>query len=198
VSNGTFKENESRHNAEIQKLKQDLEQAQSRETTAQAALLADEDRLATLDLELKVAQDLNASLAEAHELIVDRNVHVLNVFPEIDGSSKSPQPRGRIFYAEGKKLVFYAYDLSDAGKINAKTSFYLWGEAPTVQQLVSLGKFHVDSEQQGRWVLRVTDPKLLAHVNSVFVTLEPDKPTVTKPTGKRMLSRLLYSNTGNR
>lgn len=198
ASNLALQNGQTSRDAEFQKLKQDLEKAQSRETTAEAALLADEDKLATLSHELKVAHDLNASLAEAHELIVDRNVHVLNVFPEIDGSSKSLQPRGRIFYAEGKKLVFYAYDLADPAKISAKASFYLWGESSTVQQLVSLGKFQIDSEQQGRWVLRVANPKLLANINSVFVTLEPDEPAVTKPTGKRMLSRLLHSNKDNR
>jgi hypothetical protein len=197
ASNSALKEGEVSHNAELQKVRQNLEQAQSRQTSAEAALVADEEKVATLNRELKRSQDLNASLAEAHELIVDRNVHVLNVFPEVDGNSKSPQPRGRIFYAEGKKLVFYAYDLNDAGKISAKASFYLWGEGPGIQQLVGLGKFQIDSEQQGRWVLRVTDPKLLANLSSVFVTLEPDKQAVTKPTGKRMLSRLLHSTTDN-
>jgi hypothetical protein len=198
ASNSALKGAEVSHNAELQKVRQNLEQAQSRQTSAEAALVADEEKVATLNRELKRSQDLNASLAEAHELIVDRNVHVLNVFPEVDGNSKSSQPRGRIFYAEGRKLVFYAYDLNDAGKISAKASFYLWGEVPGVQQLVGLGKFQLDNEEQGRWVLRVTDPKLLANLSSVFVTLESNKQPVTKPTGKRMLSRLLHSSADNR
>jgi hypothetical protein len=197
ASNAAFKENQSRHNAELEQLKQDLERARVRQNDADAGLTADEEEIRKLSRKLKVTQDINTTLNEAHELIVDRNVHVLNVFPEVDANAKSPQPRGRIFYAEGKKLVFYAYDLTDTEKISAKASFYLWGEAPTVQQLVSLGKFQIDSEEQGRWVLRVTDPRLLANISSVFVTLEPDKRVVTKPSGKRMLSRLLQWKSDN-
>jgi hypothetical protein len=191
----SLQDDQARRNAQVKQLQSDLEQAKAKENDARTAFLEDQEQLGKLHRDLKAAQDLNTALREAHDLIVDRNVHVLNVLPEIDDSTESRQPRGRIFYAEGKKLVFYAYDLNDPEKINAKASFYLWGEAPTVQHLVSLGKFHIDSEQQGRWVLRVSDPRLLAHISSVFVTLEPDKSIVTKPTGKKMLSGLLRSKT---
>ena len=193
ASNSTLQDDAARRDAKIQQLEAELAQSKNSKNDATTALLADEEAIRRLRGDLRTAQDLNETLSEAHDFIVDRNVHVLNVLPEVDDSSKSPQPRGRIFYTEGKKLVFYAYDLTDPRKINAKASFYLWGERPSVQHVVSLGKFQIDSQEQGRWVLRVTDPQLLANVNSVFVTLELDKGNVSSPSGKRMLSRLLES-----
>jgi len=183
----------TRNIAEIRRLKGEVERLTTKANDASLALLADQEEISKLRHEVKVAQDLNATLSEAHDLIVDPNIHLLNVFPEVDQDAKHSQPRGHILYAEGKKLVFYAYDLADPSKISAKASFYLWGEGRTVQRIVSLGRFQIESQEQGRWVLRVTDPRLLAGITSVFVTLEPDKGAVTKPSGKRMLSRLLRS-----
>lgn len=183
----------TRNDADVKRLEGELEHLKAKANDASVALLADQEEISRLRREVKLAEDLNATLSEAHDLIVDPNVHLLNVFPEVDQDAKSSQPRGHILYAEGKKLVFYAYDLADPGKISAKASFYLWGEGGSVQRIVSLGRFQIESQEQGRWVLRVTDPRLLAGITSVFVTLEPDKGVVTKPSGKRMLSRLLHS-----
>ena len=198
-SSTDLRNRESQHNAEIAQLTNDLERERAKESADSTASLVSEtelkrlrERIENLSNQLRQAQELNASLSEARDLIVDRNVHVLNVFPEVDENGHQQQPRGKIFYAEGKKLVFYAYDLTDPNKISAKASFYVWGEKPgTVQRVVSLGKFQLDSRQDGRWVLRVTDSRLLARITSVFVTLEKDKSGIAQPSGKRMLSRLL-------
>jgi len=198
ASNSALRENESRRNTKLEELEAELEKTRAKENADHAASLVTEaevknlrDKVAKLSFQLRLAQELDATLHEAHDLIVDRNVHVLNVFPEAGEDNRSTA-RGRIFYAEGKKLVFYAYDLTPTNKISAKPSFYLWGQTPgTIQKVVSLGKFQVDSEREGRWVLRVTDPRLLAHIDSVFVTEEPDKRPVTQPSGRRMLFRVL-------
>jgi hypothetical protein len=187
---------------EIARLRQDLDKARSRENISRTTSLLSEaelrkaqNEIANLRSQLSQAQEFTFALSEARDLIVDRNVHVLTVLPEVDQNGKQQRARGRIFYAEGKKLVFYAYDLTDPTKISAKASFYLWGETlGSVQRVVGLGNFQIDNEQDGRWVLRVTDPHLLAQINSVFVTAEPDKRTITQPTGRRMLSRLLDAN----
>lgn len=197
-----LREDDSNQKIKVEQLGADLEKARARESSAGAASLATElevaalrDRVAKLSAQLDLARELDATLHEAHDLIVDRNVHVLNVLPEVGAENRYPQPRGRIFYAEGKKLVFYAYDLT-ANK--TKLSFYLWGQAPSaVQKVVSLGKFQIDNEQEARWVLRVTDSRLLAHLDSVFVTEEPYQKTVTRPSGKRMLFRILDTKTSD-
>lgn len=196
-STSEFQGNESKQKARVEELESDLEKLQTRENAARVASLASEEEVkglreevSKLDTQLHLARELDTTLREAYDLIVDRNVHVLNVLPEVTENAKSARPRGRIFYAEGKKLIFYAYDLTH--KIHDEPAFYVWGQTPdTVQQVVSLGKFHVDSEQQGRWVLKVTDPRLLANINSVFVTEESYQKAITQPSGKRMLFRVL-------
>jgi hypothetical protein len=206
VSNSMLRENEAKRNTKLEELEAELEKTSAKENADHAAALVTEaelknlrDRVAKLSFQLRLAQELDATLHEAHDLIVDRHVHVLNVFPEVGEGKRTPQARGRIFYSEGKKLVFYAYDLTNTTNINATPSFYLWGQTPgTVQKVVSLGKFQVDSEQEGRWVLRVTDPDLLAHVESVFVTEEPYKKAVMQPSGRRMLFRVLDKGTSDR
>jgi hypothetical protein len=196
-SNSEVRERESKQGARLEELEAQLQNLQGRENAARIASLASEaevktlrERVAKLSTQLDMSKELDATLREAYDLIVDRNVHVMNVLPEVTQNARSSRPRGRIFYAEGKKLVFYAYDLTE--KVNGEPAFYLWGQSPdTVQRVVSLGKFQVDSEQQGRWVLKVTDPSLLANINSVFVTEEPYKKAVTQPSGRRMLFRVL-------
>jgi len=199
-----LQENESKQKARLGELEADLEKLQVRENAARVASLASEaevknlrEEVLKLNTQVGLSRELDATLREAYDLIVDRNVHVLNVLPEVTQNARTARPRGRIFYAEGKKLVFYAYDLTD--KIHDEHAFYVWGQTPnTVQQVVSLGKFHVDSEQQGRWVLKVTDPRLLANINSVFVTEESYKKAITQPSGKRMLFRVLGEKANDR
>ena len=49
---------------------------------------------------------------------------------------------------------FYAYDLSDPRKLDAKVSFYVWGERLGAEKPIrSLGIFHNDDANDGRWVL---------------------------------------------
>lgn len=130
-------------------------------------------------------------LTNAQNMIVARNLHVLDV-RDADEAGRPMRGFGRIFYTEGEKLDFYAYDLDDPGKIATTGSFYVWGEKPgAAQKVVSLGRFHIDSEPDGRWLLRVTDPHLLSQVTSVFVTFEPKSGGVMQPTGRRILTRLL-------
>jgi hypothetical protein len=198
-STSELRESETNQKTKLGELAADLEKIRAKENAARIASLASEaevstlrDRIAKLTMQLGAARELDSTLHEAYDLIVDRNVHVLNVLPEAGENARSSQPRGRIFYAEGKKLVFYAYDLANPTNLNGKPSFYLWGQTPdTVRKVVGLGKFQVDSEQQGRWVLRVTEPRLLANINSVFVTEERYQKDVTQPSGKRMLFRVL-------
>jgi hypothetical protein len=192
-----LQKDESKQKDRVEELESHLEKLQTRENAARIASLASEEEVKglreevlKLNTQLRLARELDTTLREAYDLIVDRNVHVLNVLTEVTDDARSARARGRIFYVEGKKLVFYAYDLTH--KIHDEPAFYVWGQTlNTVQQVVSLGKFQVDSEQQGRWVLKVTDPRLLANIDSVFVTEESYKKAITQPSGKRMLFRVL-------
>src|SRR5260370_12641581 len=94
----------------------------------------------------------------------------------IRASKSSWRARARIWCREGKSLIFYAYDLSDPRKVDAKVSFYVWGERLGAEKPIrSLGIFRNDDANDGRWVLTFEDPQVLAQINSVFVTVESSK-----------------------
>ena len=71
-------------------------------------------------------QEFTARAGDVRDLVVARNLHIIDVHDR-DGDGKSQRAFGRIFYTEGKSLIFYAYDLGDPRKVDAKVSFYVWG-----------------------------------------------------------------------
>jgi hypothetical protein len=136
-------------------------------------------------------QDLAVRGSEVRDLVVGRNLHIIDVHDR-DGDGKSQRAFGRIFYTEGKTLIFYAYDLADPRKLDAKVSFYVWGERLGAEKPVrSLGIFHNDDANDGRWVLTFDDPHVLAQINSVFVTVESAKKSIKEPGGRRILFAFL-------
>jgi hypothetical protein len=139
------------------------------------------------DIVFKQQQHLIDTGAQARDLIVARNLHIVDVH-DTDGDGHAQRAFGRIFYTEGKSLVFYAYDLADPQKVDQQVSFYAWGEKLGREQPVKrLGIFHNEDANEGRWVLTFDDPKVLAQINSVFVTAEEEKQAITRPRGKRIL-----------
>jgi hypothetical protein len=157
-----------------------------------AGLVAQQFRITELSEEVenqKAAvereQQLTAAARDVRELMGARNLHIIDV-ADLDGQGKSKKSFGRVFYTEGKSLIFYAFDLSQKGSAS-KVSFQAWGQSQTASSSVkNLGVFHVDDQVQKRWVLRVDNPELLKSVESVFVTVEP-APGRDKPSGQKLL-----------
>jgi len=130
-------------------------------------------------------QQLTAAARDVRELMGARNLHIIDV-ADLDGQGKSKKSFGRVFYTEGKSLIFYAFDLSQKGSAS-KVSFQAWGQNQSASNNVkNLGVFHIDDQVQKRWVLRVDNPELLKSVESVFVTVEPS-PGRDKPSGQKLL-----------
>ncbi|HEY6252852.1 MAG TPA: hypothetical protein VI685_23080 [Candidatus Angelobacter sp.] len=155
--------------------------------TARSELNALHEEITALTEELNERRQLSAAAEQAKELIVARHLHIVDV-DDTDGNGRRQRPFGRIFYTEGRKLVFYAYDLADSHKINAKINFYVWGGREGINSPVRrLGIFHADDESEGRWVLRFDDPSVLTQINCVFVTAESTKKPATEPTGHQIL-----------
>ena len=130
---------------------------------------------------------------DIRELMGARKLYIADVF-DVDGSSRTQKPFGRVFYTQGKSLIFYAFDLDrQPGVINAST-FQVWGqrEAPQGQSPspMNLGILYMDNETNRRWVMRFDDPKQLAEIDAVFVTVEP-RGGSHKPTSKPFLYALL-------
>jgi hypothetical protein len=128
---------------------------------------------------------------EIRDLIAARNLHIVDVY-DTDSHGKTSRAFGRVFYTEGKSLVFYAYDLSAQHPESNKYAFYVWGKRDGAPQMAkSLGALMKDDQAQKRWVLTITDPKVLAEIDSVFVTLEPTGQPGEHPSGKRLLTAFL-------
>lgn len=146
------------------------------------------DRVATLTTELQERAQLSAEATDALNLIGARKLHVVDV-NDVDDNGKRQRPVGRVYYAEDlKKLRFYAYDLADPRRQNAKIHFYVWGEKLGQNRPVKiLGMLHADSRREGLWKLDFDDPEVLAEIDSVFVTAESGKRAIKQPSGKKIL-----------
>jgi hypothetical protein len=128
-----------------------------------------------------------ASSSEMRDVIASRNLHIIDVADVTNNGVR--KPFGRIFYTEGRSLIFYAYDLSGA---NGTKTFYAWGhregDADTTR---ALGSLHLDDPTQRRWVFKSNDAKVLAQIDSVYVTLEPTAKAGEKPRGQKILTAFL-------
>ncbi|HWY05637.1 MAG TPA: hypothetical protein VNY24_02180 [Candidatus Acidoferrales bacterium] len=145
------------------------------------------------DRRLKDAEQYLTSDRDIRELMGARKLYIADVF-DVDGSSRTQRPFGRVFYTQGKSLIFYAFDLDrQPGVVNAST-FQVWGqrEAPQGEPAspMNLGILYMDNETNRRWVMRFDDPKQLTEIDAVFVTVEP-RGGSHKPTSKPFLYALL-------
>lgn len=196
--NSIFETDRADRENRIKGLEAELEKAKSDKNVNEVALAFQENELRELRKQvrdqseaLEQQQALVGKGNDVRDLVVARNLHIIDVHDR-DGDGKSQRTFGRIFYTEGKSLVFYAYDLADPRKLNAKVEFYVWGERLGAEKPIrSLGIFHNDDATDGRWVLTFDDPKVLAQIDSVFVTAESSKKTVTEPRGQRILFAFL-------
>jgi hypothetical protein len=169
----------------------------------------DRDLLRTTSLESKV-EDLTASARDQErrlrddeqylssdrdirELMGARKLYIADVF-DVDSGSRTRKPFGRVFYTQSKSLVFYAFDLDHGPGVKNASAFQVWGqrdaESGEKNRATNLGILYMDSESNRRWVLRLDDPKQLAELDAVFVTVEPHGGS-QKPTGKPFLYALL-------
>jgi exonuclease VII small subunit len=138
------------------------------------------DRLNALTDTIDRERKLLVADLDIRELMGARSLHIVDVF-DVDGKGKTQRPFGRIFYTQGKSLLFYAFDLKSGG------TFQAWGQRETRDESAqSLGMFYVDDQKQNRWVLKFEDPKVLAEINAVFVTVEPPGGSI-KPNRQKML-----------
>ena len=196
--NATILSGKAQLEARIAGLETDVEKSKSDKNTSDAVVALEEselrnlrNKLAAQEAALGQQEDLAARGSDVRDLVVARNLHIIDVHDR-DGNGKSQRAFGRIFYTEGKSLIFYAYDLADPRKVDAKVSFCVWGERLGAEKPISsLGVFHSDDAKDGRWVLTFDDPNVLAQINSVFVTVESARKTIREPGGKRILFAFL-------
>jgi cell division protein FtsB len=170
------------------------------DTARQQQSLADEDLRSTRTKNLEYSARLDLlqtqirnqeatplpNADEISSLVAARNLHIIDVY-DSNAAGKRQRAFGRVFYVEGRSLVFYAYDLTAAhGQKNI--TFHLWGEkAGSKEATLSLGILHDDDPRERRWTLTFDDPQVLAKINSVYVTAESASKQGDAPLGPRVL-----------
>lgn len=172
----------------------ELEVAQAKATGSQALIAEAHAKVRDLSTQLSEKsaalereRELLVAGRDVRELMAARNLHIVDVF-DTDPRGKTRPSFGRIFFTEGKSLIFYAYDLNAAGAIQVGYKFQVWGrkEGPA-ERARSLGIFYSDNQAQKRWVFQFDDPKVLSEIDSVFVTLEPPNGSPTQPKGAKLM-----------
>jgi hypothetical protein len=142
---------------------------------------------------LKDDEQYLTSDRDIRELMGARKLYIADVF-DVDSGSRTRKPFGRVFYTQNKSLIFYAFDLDHQPGVKNASAFQVWGqrdaELNAKSHPMNLGILYMDSESNRRWVLRWDDPKQLAEIDAVFVTVEPQGGS-QKPTGKPFLYALL-------
>ena len=152
-----------------------------------------EARIAKLESQLQRDREAKPDPGEFAQLVAARNLHIVDVY---DTASNGQRQRsfGRVFYVEGRSLVFYAYDLAGQPRANTKVTFHVWGEKASVTSTTyNLGILRGDGEGQGRWLLTFDDPNVLNRINAVYVTAEAGTTGGHEPRGRKILYAFLGS-----
>jgi hypothetical protein len=153
---------------------------------------AREQTLDQKEVEVAQGQELLEHDRDIRELMGARELYMADVH-DVSGKGTA-QTYGRVFYTKGKSLIFYAFDLDAQPGIQNVGSFQAWGrKGPDRDQARSLGIFYEDNVSKKRWVLKADDPKTLADIDAVFVTVEPHGGS-QHPSGKQLLFAYLRVN----
>jgi len=161
---------------------QDAARAKASEAKANELTHLLQDREAALEQQ----DQLLAHDRDIRDLMGARDLYIAEVY-DVARTGKTQKAYGRVFYTRGKSLIFYAYDLDQQTEAKKANTFQAWGRrGPDQQQAVNLGIFYEDNASRKRWILKCDDPKTLAQIDGVFVTVEPNGGS-HKPSGKSLL-----------
>jgi hypothetical protein len=184
-------------NSQVAALRQQLDDAQSKILTLDAVAAMQEKQ--TNEAQLRVASlkaemdQMYAARSSAEAMISARNLHIIDVYDDT-GKGSGQGAFGRVFYVQGKSLVFYAYDLPNP-KRDKDFSFQLWGEGQGLEPTTyKLGLLRPDGGGHGRWVVACDDPKILGRLRGVFIAPPSSKGDVPSPSKKMMYAMLGSAN----
>jgi hypothetical protein len=142
----------------------------------------------TLEETISEQQRLLSADRDIRELMGARDLLLADVF-DVDQNGRNKRAFGRIFYTKNKSLIFYAFDLDRQPGLRNTGSFQVWGAKAADNgkgSAFNMGIFYMDNEAMRRWVLKCDNSKILAQIDSVFVTVEPEGGS-DKPRGKQLL-----------
>jgi hypothetical protein len=188
---GSDEQNVSDLRAQVALLQSQITDNEGTLSAAQLSVRDLNDQLNAQKASLDHERELLSVGRDVRDLMGARNLHIIDVH-DANGTGKNQKSFGRIFYTEGKSLIFYAFDLDDKRVENSNYAYAAWGEeVGRPSSVKSLGVLYVDDKTQRRWSLKVDDPHQLAEIDSVFVTVEPHGHDSDKPQGKRILFAFL-------
>jgi DNA repair exonuclease SbcCD ATPase subunit len=171
---------------------QDIARAKALEATVDDLNRLLHDRETALDQK----DELLAHDRDIRDLMGARDLYIAEVY-DVVGTGETQKPYGRVFYTRGKSLIFYAYDLDQQTATKTVNAFQAWGRrGPDQQKALNLGVFYEDNASKKRWILKCDDPKTLAQIDGVFVTVEPDGGS-QKPSGKSLLFAYLKADSNH-
>jgi prefoldin subunit 5 len=165
-----------------------LDDATLRNSGLSKTVEAFQTRLQGLNDTIAEQQRLLAADRDIRELMGARDLLLADVF-DVDPNGRNKKPFGRIFYTKNKSLIFYAFDLDRQPGVQNAGAFQVWGARAADNgkgSAFNMGVFYMDNQAMRRWVLKFDDPKVLAQIDSVFVTVEPEGGS-HRPSGKQLL-----------
>jgi hypothetical protein len=191
ASKSTLETENAELSAKISKLTDDLKKSHEELTGLTARNEAgSQDALSKVKYVVDRQQKLLATDHDIRDILGSRSLHIIDVY-DVSGQGELEHPFGRIFYTEGKSLIFYAFDLDQQRGLKHGAVFQAWGQkGEGMERPRSLGTFYMDDSMQNRWVLKVADNKALSRIDYVYVTDSSHKESV-KPKGKPLLSAFL-------
>lgn len=173
---------------ELNRLRSERDEAVLQNSDLNRTFDAFKVKLQTLSDTISEQQRLLAADRDIRELMGARDLLLADVF-DIDPNGRNKKPFGRIFYTKNKSLIFYAFDLDRQPGVQNAGAFQVWG-AKTADNgkgsAFNMGIFYMDNEAMRRWVLKFDNPKVLAQIDSIFVTVEPHGGS-NHPSGKQLL-----------
>jgi hypothetical protein len=172
-------------------LRSRLEAATSRATQQDFAVQNLRDRLRRMEevANAQAAAPVPMNDSDARLILGARDLHIVDMY-DVGGDGKTKRSYGRVYYVEKKLLLFYAFDLRDARQNRIPEGFQAWGYRQANEtRPENLGLFSVDDASANRWVLKVNNPRILDHIDAVFVTVESPAGSPS-PRGRK----LLYAN----
>jgi hypothetical protein len=173
--------------SEVERLNQRMAQSEVKVAVEKQTTEELTAKLEAAETDLRRERDLKSAKSEMGDVVAARNLHIVDVY-DADTSGRQQRAYGRVFYVEGKSLLFYAYDLNDPHQFKKNVVFYVWGGKAGVKEVThSLGILHKDDDGQSRWAMTFDDPKVLSQINSVFVTAESGSKQLDAPHGKKVL-----------
>jgi len=169
--------------AELTKELQDRDEEVARQS---GVVRGRDDLLQQRDTTIARQQELLAHDRDIRDLMSARDLYIAEVY-DVAKTGVTNKPYGRVFYTQGKSLLFYAYDLDQQAGLKNASTFQAWGRRGTGQeQPVNLGILYEDSVANKRWVVKSEDAKTLEQIDAVFVTVEPNGGS-RRPSSKPLL-----------